>query len=418
MLSKLALISAVLSAAHVSAYTSPSFKGPLLIQPGVNTGKCLRADNKNGASVEVTSCTGSSDQEWTFGPKGAVSLYNGAKCLDVTDGKNADGTKLQVWDCGSGNPNQEFSYTKFGDNHIQWTKGKCVDLTGGSLATGNKIQIWSCNGNEDNNNQIWDTGYIYNKLPSKSETGQFGTNACGTTSSQTSNCQTIWMNDADDFCLWAPPSVGTIGDTERNEVAWCTKSGRGTRVMPKDTLKGVHFVRTKDYVQVTGNGDLTKINVKKGDEGGELDPHGSDSNGNPIGGLVFGNTFGSHLQYAEWTSFISATQFCMRACTGLNARENCQHTYDEMGCDWNMPANYNSGTFESCKADNDLPMGVYGTSTWHQGTSPTPAAHPVAKSSSCTPFPSITPAAVKRDYSAEKLVKRVHHARATPAPIF
>jgi len=66
----------------------------------------------------------------------------------------------------------------------------------------------------------------------------------------------------------APPSVGTIGDTERNEVAWCTKSGRGTRVIPKGTLKGVHFVRTKDYVQVTGNGDLTKINVKKNDEGG------------------------------------------------------------------------------------------------------------------------------------------------------
>jgi hypothetical protein len=97
------------------------------------------------------------------------------------------------------------------------------------------------------------------------------------------------MNDADDFCLWAPPSVG---DTEQNEVVWCTKSGRGTRVIPDGTLKGVHFIRTKDYVQVTGVGDFTKINVKKGDEGGggclssrgyllylitcsELDPHGA-----------------------------------------------------------------------------------------------------------------------------------------------
>jgi hypothetical protein len=35
-----------------------------------------------------------------------------------------------------------------------------------------------------------------------------------------------------------------------------------------------------------------------------------------------------------------------------------------MGCFWNMPANYDAGKFESCKADNDLPMGVYGTSTW------------------------------------------------------
>ena len=59
------------------------------------------------------------------------------------------------------------------------------------------------------------------------------------------------MNDAD--------------DTKQNKVAWCTKSGRGTRVIPDGTLKGIHFIRTKDYVHV---GDFTKISVKKGDEGG------------------------------------------------------------------------------------------------------------------------------------------------------
>lgn len=48
--------------------------------------------------------------------------------------------------------------------------------------------------------------------------------------------------------------------------------------------------------------------------GGELDPHGADGNGNPIGGLVFGNSFGNELQYHEWTSFISDGEFCFRAC--------------------------------------------------------------------------------------------------------
>jgi hypothetical protein len=118
-------------------------------------------------------------------------------------------------------------------------------------------------------------------VPKTTENGQTGINNCGTGSSQSSMCQTAWINDADDFCLWAPPSVGTIGDTERNEVAWCTKSGRGTRTIPNGTLKGVHFVRTPDYVQVTGVGDFTKINVPRGDAGGELDPHGPDGNGNP-----------------------------------------------------------------------------------------------------------------------------------------
>lgn len=89
------------------------------------------------------------------------------------------------------------------------------------------------------------------------------------------------ISSAEDFCLWAPPSPGTIGDTERSEVAWCTKSGRGARTIPNGTLKGVHFVQTPDYVQVTGVGDFTKINVLNGDEGGELDPHGADGNGNP-----------------------------------------------------------------------------------------------------------------------------------------
>jgi hypothetical protein len=39
-----------------------------------------------------------------------------------------------------------------------------------------------------------------------------------------------------------------------------------------------------------------------------------------------------------------------------------------MGCYWNMPAKYDPGVFESCDGDNALPMGVYGSSTWYQGT--------------------------------------------------
>ena len=121
---------------------------------------------------------------------------------------------------------------------------------------------------------------------------QLGYNICNsTTVGPNSLCQTGWLNAVDgtsfssasytsdpnlmslclvDFCLWAPPTVGAIGDTERLEVAWCTKSGRGTRLIPDGTLQGVHFVKTPDYVQVTGQGDFTKINVPKGDAGGEV----------------------------------------------------------------------------------------------------------------------------------------------------
>lgn len=179
-----------------------------------------------------------------------------------------------------------------------------------------QIQIWTCNNGA---NQVWYAGYSANALPDKSENGQTGTNDCGSGSSQDSMCQTAWINDADDFCLWAPPSEGTIGDTEQEEVAWCTRSGRGTRTIPDGTLKGVHFVKTPDYVQVTGVGDFTSMNIPRGDEGGELDPHGADGNGNPVGGLVFGNSFGNALQYHEWTSFMSDSEFCFRACVSNSA---------------------------------------------------------------------------------------------------
>ncbi|KZP17189.1 hypothetical protein FIBSPDRAFT_957368 [Athelia psychrophila] len=88
-----------------------------------------------------------------------------------------------------------------------------------------------------------------------------------------------------------------------------------------------------------------------------------------------------------------------------------------MGCEWNMPASYAKGKYTSCEAENDLPMGVYGTSTWHQGISPTPTAHPIAASSSCTTYASVTSSPVKRDYSQDKLIKRGHAAHAHAARI-
>jgi hypothetical protein len=72
-----------------------------------------------------------------------------------------------------------------------------------------------------------------------------------------------------------------VSDTERKAVAYCTKSGRGTRVIPDTTLQGVHFVKTPEYVQITGAGDFTKINIPAGDAGGELDNRGADGKGNP-----------------------------------------------------------------------------------------------------------------------------------------
>lgn len=177
--------------------------------------------------------------------------------------------------------------------------------------------------------QTYSETYLPSNAPDHTQDGQYGTNQCGTQSGQDSLCQNAYcelrrhhlsptniasVNSVDDFCLFAPPYSGsnaTIGDTERVEVSWCIKDGYGTRLIPDGTITGAHFVQTPDYIQINGVGDLTKLNIPSGDSGGELDPHGADGNGNPIGGLVFSSAFGQLQQVHEWT--VRRLYFCIYA---------------------------------------------------------------------------------------------------------
>ncbi|GAA6023229.1 hypothetical protein JCM8202_004575 [Rhodotorula sphaerocarpa] len=226
--------------------------------------------------------------------------------------------------------------------------------------------------------------YNLGDLPHTSEAGQTGYNDCGTNDSPNSMCQTSHVNSVTDFCLWAPPTPGgTIGDTEEIEVAWCTASGHGARVMPEGTVHSAHFLTTPHYTQVTGTGDFTKINIQGGDAGGELDPHGATGFGNPIGSLVFSNG----QQIHEWTS-ISDSEFCFRICHDApDAWLWCQHIYDLQGCAWNEPGNYGGG-FDTCEGDStEYPPGVYNVngqlSTYQQSQGPAPTAHAAGASSNC-----------------------------------
>ncbi len=181
--------------------------------------------------------------------------------------------------------------------------------------------------------------FAYNQQPSQPwQDGQAGTNDCVAkygASNGGAMCQTALINAADDFCLFAPPSTATIGESERYEVAYCLKSGYGTRLIPDGTLTGVHFTKAPNYVQVIALGDFTKIGVAANDDGGELDPHGADGNGNPIGGLVYTTAFGlsngQPQQVHQWESFLSSGQACFRAC--LAGSDDylallCNHIYD------------------------------------------------------------------------------------------
>ncbi|TRM70237.1 hypothetical protein BD626DRAFT_391411 [Schizophyllum amplum] len=208
---------------------------------------------------------------------------------------------------------------------------------------------------------------------------QAGYNLCNsTTEGDSSMCQTSFLNALDDFCLWAPSEKDSmIADTEGEEVAWCTKPGRGTRIIPDGALQGVQFMRTPDYVQVVGFIDQSKINIQTDDFGGELDPHGADLRGNPMGGLVYSTAWSdsndSYTQVIEWHNFMGGNAFCFKVCdpSKEHAADYCQHIYDRVGCAYNAPNNAQNGTFESCEGDNQMFPGVYTgddgqTTTWTQ----------------------------------------------------
>ncbi|KAF8517531.1 hypothetical protein BU17DRAFT_76372 [Hysterangium stoloniferum] len=196
---------------------------------------------------------------------------------------------------------------------------------------------------------------------------QVGYNLCNsTTENQQSLCQTSIVNSIDDFCVWggsAPDSL--IGNIEAGTIAWCTKPGHGARTIPPGALTAVHFVKTPDYVQITGLIKQSLVNIATDDSGGELDPHGADQRGNPLGGLEYSTAFSGNNnifdQISEWNYFIGGNVFCMKACTakGPHAADYCQHIYDRLGCSFNMPGSYTDGIFESCVGDSmDIP-GVF-----------------------------------------------------------
>ncbi|GAA98545.1 hypothetical protein E5Q_05232 [Mixia osmundae IAM 14324] len=198
---------------------------------------------------------------------------------------------------------------------------------------------------------------------------QTGYNLCNsTTEGPSSMCQTAFMTSVDDFCLWGPPTPNSlVADDEGEMVAWCTKPGRGTRIIPDGAIKGIQFLTAPDYIQITGTFDQTLIDMAANDTGGELDPHGADQRGNPLGGLVFSQAFSNtsnnnaFIQVIEYHNFVGSNSFCFKACNPASSNDAslCNHIYDRIGAAYNCIAQYPQNEFLSCESDNQLPPGVY-----------------------------------------------------------
>jgi len=135
-------------------------------QSGANPllGIVSQADTNNEPVVMNRTDTAPLGVDWVY-QGGTLATYDGAQCLDVTNGVDADGTLLQTFACTPGNTNQQWVFN--GNYSIQWANhDKCIDLTNGVLAVGTRLQVFSCF--EFNTNQQWRIN------PVKTESQGFG----------------------------------------------------------------------------------------------------------------------------------------------------------------------------------------------------------------------------------------------------
>jgi len=67
-------------------------------------------------------------------------------CLDVSQGRRKDGTRIQIWRCKSGHPNMQFLVSEDGKGQIRWADepSMCLAVAGGRDAPATPIQLKKC----------------------------------------------------------------------------------------------------------------------------------------------------------------------------------------------------------------------------------------------------------------------------------
>jgi glucose/arabinose dehydrogenase len=109
---------------------------------GVN-GKCLDVSGggtADGTKIQLWTCNGTAAQRWTVAADGTFQALG--KCLDVSGGGTADGTKVQLWTC-NGSGAQKWAPQADGTVRNPQS-GKCVDASGGTWNDGTAVHLWTC----------------------------------------------------------------------------------------------------------------------------------------------------------------------------------------------------------------------------------------------------------------------------------
>ncbi|MDM4781394.1 MULTISPECIES: RICIN domain-containing protein [unclassified Micromonospora] len=77
-------------------------------------------------------------------PDRMIAGAGSGRCVDVSGGRSADGTRVQLWDCHGG---PEVRWRWRGNTLVNTATSKCLDVSGGRTAGGTVVQLWTCLGN-------------------------------------------------------------------------------------------------------------------------------------------------------------------------------------------------------------------------------------------------------------------------------
>ena len=111
------------------------------------SGKCVDVSggsSADGTRIQLWTCNGQANQQWT---RTGNTLRSLGKCM--TTAGTGDGSAVQLSTC-TGSTAQ--NWTAQSDGTLRSSGGKCLDANGGSSANGTQLIIWTCHGGT---NQRW-----------------------------------------------------------------------------------------------------------------------------------------------------------------------------------------------------------------------------------------------------------------------
>lgn len=104
----------------------------------------------DGSPLQIWDCGKKDWQKWDFRSDGTIRSMG--LCMDVAWGSRDNGAVIQLAVC-SGNPAQQFRLSGAADL-VNPQANKCVDVKDQATGNGTRLQLWDCNGQD---NQKWST---------------------------------------------------------------------------------------------------------------------------------------------------------------------------------------------------------------------------------------------------------------------